>query len=291
MALRTLAPHDDPLVHELVRRRAAGALFGGTAPLVVGRYELRGVLGAGGTGVVFAAWDPELEREVALKVLRHDRGRGLLTEARALARLAHPHVVTVYDVGEHDGRGFVAMERVEGPTLRTWARGRPVAEVVGAWQDAAHGLEAAHAAGLVHGDIKPDNVLVGADGRVRVVDFGGGGTPGYRAPEQEQGATALPASDQYAVCASLLEAMTGDPEGSVEAVPSRYRSALRRGLSAAPEQRFPSLSTLFGALTEDRLAMRLQTAVHVVLVAFGATALVGTALQMWMFARMMGLLG
>ncbi|MEO8706332.1 MAG: protein kinase [Kofleriaceae bacterium] len=145
----------------------------------LGRYRIERELGAGGMGVVHAAFDPDLERRVALKVLRSDDGSGdarqrLLREARAMARLAHPNVVTVHEVGSANGRDFVAMELIDGETLADWLRGakRPEDEIVVAFAAAARGLAAAHAAGIVHRDFKPHNVLRSRTGRIVVTDFG-----------------------------------------------------------------------------------------------------------------------
>ncbi|MFL5350727.1 MAG: tetratricopeptide repeat protein [Hyalangium sp.] len=148
----------------------------------VGRFMVLEKLGAGGMGVVYAAYDPELDRKLALKLLHAgsdqvERSGGqarLLREAQALARLSHPHVISIYDVGTWHERVFIAMELVEGPSLRDWLRQgpRPWREVVEVLLAAGRGLAAAHAAGLVHRDFKPDNVLMGRDGRVRVLDFG-----------------------------------------------------------------------------------------------------------------------
>jgi tetratricopeptide (TPR) repeat protein len=151
----------------------------------VGRYVLLDQLGAGAMGVVYSAYDPELDRKLALKLLhpgassreaKATRNR-LRREAQALARLTHPNVVTVHDVGTHRGRVFVAMEFVIGKTLRQWLRidsgkPRPVPEILEVFAAAGRGLAAAHRAGLVHRDFKPENVLIGEDGLVRVVDFG-----------------------------------------------------------------------------------------------------------------------
>jgi eukaryotic-like serine/threonine-protein kinase len=219
----------------------------------VGRYEVLERVGAGSMGVVYAARDPELNRKVALKLLRHDRGEGpaqlavetrLRREAQAMAKLQHPNVATVFDVGRHDGRVFVAMEFVEGPTLTRWLaqKKRPQHQTLDALLAAGRGLAAAHAAGLVHRDFKPDNVLCGDDGRVRVVDFGlarasstpdeplgdapepplsGGalaltrtgalvGTPAYMAPEQWRGEPADAKSDQFSFCVTVYEALYGE---------------------------------------------------------------------------------
>ncbi len=154
----------------------------------LGRYVIISVLGSGGMGVVYGAYDPDLDRRVAIKLLRigdgsrtdtYGRGR-LIREAQSLAKLAHPNVITVHDVGEHDGRVFVAMEFIGGPTLKTWldARPRGPQEVLDVMRRAGRGLVAAHAKGMVHRDFKPDNVMLELDAggvrpeRVLVMDFG-----------------------------------------------------------------------------------------------------------------------
>jgi eukaryotic-like serine/threonine-protein kinase len=165
------------------RRRVKAGLERGT---LVGRYLVLARLGAGGMGVVYAAYDPELDRKVALKLLlpsfegasatgKASKRRGrLLREAQALAKLQHPNVVTIHDVGEHEERVWLAMEHVEGRTLGAWRKERPRswAEVLDVLVRTGRGVAAAHAAGLLHRDLKPDNVMVAADGRVRVMDFG-----------------------------------------------------------------------------------------------------------------------
>jgi tRNA A-37 threonylcarbamoyl transferase component Bud32/tetratricopeptide (TPR) repeat protein len=146
----------------------------------IGRYVVGEPLGAGAMAQVYAAWEPELDRRVALKVLREppdadvgDARRRVIAEAQAMARLAHPNVVAVHEVGTVDDAVFVAMELVEGDTLRDWVeRPRPWREVAAVLLEVARGLAAVHAAGVVHRDVKPDNVIVGADGRARLGDFG-----------------------------------------------------------------------------------------------------------------------
>ncbi|MDQ3336074.1 MAG: serine/threonine-protein kinase [Myxococcota bacterium] len=216
------------------------------APRVIGRYQITGLLGAGGMGVVYEARDPELARTLAIKLLHesaaaaeHGLTARLVREARALAQLAHPNVVTVHDVGEHEGRAFLAMEYIRGTTLRDWLRDEPRSwrQVVRVFEQAARGLAAAHAAGLVHRDFKPDNVMIGTDERVRVTDFGlvrpldasellptsstgssgltltaSGtllGTPAYMSPEQHLGLPGDARSDQFNFMVALFEALYG----------------------------------------------------------------------------------
>ncbi|MFO0551041.1 MAG: serine/threonine-protein kinase [Polyangiaceae bacterium] len=249
--------------HAIEATRPADMAFPGASsrPIAHGRrYRVLDKIGEGGMGAVFVAFDAQLNRKVAYKRLFHDehasaseqRAR-LLLEAQAMAKLAHPNVVAVYDVGEEDGQLFVAMELVEGMTLAQWlaigsaARStkqaaRSEREILGAFVQAGRGLAAAHGVGLVHRDFKPDNVLVGADGRARVTDFGLArplrapledpalleldvegptrplgrtapgaivGTPAYMAPEQLRGAVADARADQFAFGVSLYEALYG----------------------------------------------------------------------------------
>ena len=217
---------------------------------VVGRHVLLDKLGSGAMGVVYAAYDPELDRKVALKVLRpRVAGRNgqarLLREAQALGKLAHPHVVAIHDVGMVGSQLWLAMELVEGQTLRAWFRKpRHWREVLKVMRGAGEGLAAAHAAGLLHRDFKPDNVMVGDDGRARVMDFGlvrvgseqaptpngrsrtlsnagalmaeltveGSlvGTPAYMPPEQFEETKITAAADQFSFCATLWEALYGE---------------------------------------------------------------------------------
>ncbi|WAS91610.1 serine/threonine-protein kinase [Nannocystis punicea] len=221
--------------------------------LLAERYTVLGFLGEGGMGVVLAAYDARLDRRVALKLLRQRAGGSsgreeqarLVREAQSMARLNHPHVVAVYDAGTlADGSLFIAMEYVEGQTLRDWCAEKPRTwrQVLATYLEAGRGLAAAHAAGLVHRDFKPDNVLVGKDGRARVTDFGlarsnrpsealpdsaaGGplvlpadeltvsgmlvGTPRYMAPELLlDGRSADVLTDVFSFCVALYEALYG----------------------------------------------------------------------------------
>ncbi len=217
----------------------------------VGRYRILALIGRGGMGEVYAAYHPDLERRIALKIVGESgpgsaerRGR-LLREARAIARLSHPNVVTVYDAGTLGDRVYIAMELVEGETVAAWLRAAPRTwrEVVDVFIAAGRGLAAAHAAEIVHRDFKPHNVMIGKDGSVRVMDFGLArlvneqaladpphdsvepsvdresatvtktgtllGTPAYMAPEQFRGEPSDARSDQFSYCVALHEALYG----------------------------------------------------------------------------------
>jgi tRNA A-37 threonylcarbamoyl transferase component Bud32 len=251
-----------------LKSRIRGFLFGAHEPKQVGRFVIRRPLGSGGMGSVYLAHDARLERLVALKLVRYDQVSArtqerLRREAQALAKLAHPNVVPVFEVGEHDGLLFIAMEYVEGTSLREWlaAEPRSWSAIVSMFEQAAQGLAAAHQAGLIHRDFKPDNVLVGEDGRVRVVDFGlvatehdqapvadaiaamsdaselltdapltqtGElmGTPAYMAPEQFLGETPTPATDQFAFFVALYEALANERPFPGSSVPEMMRAVL-----------------------------------------------------------------
>jgi tetratricopeptide (TPR) repeat protein/predicted Ser/Thr protein kinase len=242
-------------------------------------------LGEGGMGVVYAAYDPDLDRGVALKVVRiiGDRDTAL-AESKALARLSHPHVVPIYDVGLDGDNVYIAMELVHGETLRAWQNGRSAREVLDAYRQAGEALAAAHAAGLVHRDFKPDNAIVGRDGRLRVVDFGlaceaaveGGadgaaiaGTPRYMAPEQARGAPPTTAADQYSFCVALEEALR--PEGAGP-VPRWLTPILERGRANDPADRFPSMGHLLRSLARDPARVRRRRLGLALVVALGAIA-------------------
>ncbi|HXU60266.1 MAG TPA: serine/threonine-protein kinase, partial [Polyangia bacterium] len=262
----------------------------------VGRYHLVKLLGRGGMGEVYAGYDPELDRRLAIKILRTDlrnpdthRAR-FMREAQAVARLDHPNVVGIHDVGNAGGRIFLAMELVEGETLASWlaARPRTVPEILGAFAQAGRGLEAAHQAGIVHRDFKPQNVMLGRDGTARVMDFGLAasaepapdqprltvagsllGTPHYMSPEQLLGNRADPRADQFSFCVALWEALHGAlpfpghtwmdlraavlegqprPGPLARRVPRQVQAALLRGLSVNREQRFASMGALLAAI-------------------------------------------
>ena len=152
-----------------------------SVPERLGRFLVLRRLGTGGMGTVLEAYDETLDRKVAVKRLHRDASgdagehhrQRLLREAQALARLSHPNVVQVYDVGEHEGRFYIAMELVEGQTLWEWQKlPRPWTEVLHAYMGAGAGLAAAHEQGIVHRDFKPTNCIIDAQGRVKVLDFG-----------------------------------------------------------------------------------------------------------------------
>jgi tetratricopeptide (TPR) repeat protein/predicted Ser/Thr protein kinase len=243
----------------------------------IGRYVVESRLGAGGMGVVYVARDTELARDVALKIVRPraevDATQARLRrEAKAMARLSHPNVVPVFDIGTHDGQLFIAMELVDGETLRAWvARPRPWRTVVELFLKAGRGLEAAHAAGLLHRDFKPDNVVVGPGDEPRITDFGLArelqdetgaaallaegtdtelslitrtgslaGTPAYMAPEQLLGRQAGAAADQFSFCVSLFEALHGTrPFRPAAPRPDALIPEIRAGRVVKPRQPVP----------------------------------------------------
>ncbi len=242
----------------------------------IGRYEVLQQIGAGGMGVVFAAYDSVLDRQVAIKLVRSDRAdptsqTRMLREGRALARLSHPNVVAVHEVNVSVGQIFLVMEYVKGITLRAWtaASVHPTAEVIDMFVQVGRGLAAAHAQGMIHRDFKPENVLIGVDGRPRVVDFGlvtdpgrppddrdltdvpageeprltwtGAfpGTPAYMAPEQALGRGADARSDQFSFCVALYEAVCGERpfagKTTVEIQSAASASAIRPPARGVPE--------------------------------------------------------
>ncbi len=246
-------PQDDLDALLIAQRVRQGLDLGDAPPLRLGRYIVGQRLGHGALGVVYAAHDPELARDVAIKLVRpspiageatEGAQAGLLREARALAKVSHPNVVHVYDVGTFGTQVWVAMELVDGGSLRTWLaqQQRSPAQIVSVLAAAGRGLAAAHAAGLIHRDVKPDNIVVDANGRAYMVDFGlaraqaappplqdlddGGairdvtdpvtthsgalaGTPAYMAPELFRSGEVSERADQFAFCVTAYEALVG----------------------------------------------------------------------------------
>ena len=245
----TMAAHLDDcedcatLVAVAVRRTAPAAASDATLPrgFTLGRYIVVDRLGEGGLGVVYSAYDPQLDRRIAVKVLKQAANARFEQEAKALARVAHPNVVAVYDAGVAEGHAFIAMELVDGVTLRAWLAATPRTwpEIRDVFVAAGRGLQAVHDAGLVHRDFKPGNVLVAADERVRVLDFGLArltdgrrepplsdasvgarsdgitpsgyvlGTPAYISPEQVEGGAVDSQTDQFSFAVALYEALFG----------------------------------------------------------------------------------
>jgi serine/threonine-protein kinase len=200
----------------------------------VGRYEITGELGRGAMGVVYKAMDPTIGRTVALKTMRLDvhgldaqeMVRRFQNEARAAGVLNHPNIVTIYDAGEHDGIFYIAMEFIEGTTLHELLaeqRVLPTEEVIGLTRQICRGLDYAHSNGIIHRDVKPANIMITANGTVKIMDFGiaksGGqvtntgqvlGTPNYMAPEQVKGRPLDGRSDLFSLGVILYEMLTGE---------------------------------------------------------------------------------
>ncbi len=273
----------DKLDREVALGKLKAKLFDRNVAVKIGRYHLLEVVGRGGMGVVWGAWDPELDRKVAIKLVKPSLASArerILVEGQALAKLSHPNVVPIYDVGVFEEQVFLVMEWVRGANLRAYAAAKhTVREVVAVYRQAGEGLAAAHAAGLVHRDFKPDNAMRGEDGRVRVLDFGlaqledgdrGAGTPRYMAPEQKAGEAVSPACDQYAFCVSLREAL---PE-----VPRWIEAIVVRGTQDDPAARFHSMAELLHALGRDPATIRRRRiAAALGVVALGGAFVIGRA--------------
>ncbi len=283
---------------------AVGAAVAADAELARGttidRYVILDRLGAGGMGVVYAAYDHALDRKVAIKLVapgaRADAHDRVLAEAKAMARLADPRVVAVHDVGEYRGQIYIAMEHVEGRTLRAHLAAEPLTprarlELL---REGGAGHAAAHRGGVIHRAFQPDNVLIARDGRPKGADFGRAhtathdtgddhrsGTPGYMSPEQAAGEPTDPRTDQFAFCVTAIEALTGarDPQVSVatlaRVVPRRVARALVRGVAAAPAARWPTMDALLAAIA-PRARRWWTLAVAGVLTAVAVVALVVT---------------
>ncbi|MEQ9495372.1 MAG: serine/threonine-protein kinase [Deltaproteobacteria bacterium] len=255
----------------------------------VGRYTLRRLRGRGAMGLVFVAHDPELDREVALKLVapsliddRDTSTRRLLQEARALAALAHPNVVSVFDAGTSGPHVFLAMELIVGQTATEWLASQPrsVDAILSVFDAAGRGLEAAHTAGLVHRDFKTDNVLVTADGVVKVADFGlatsqsrrpsdgtgprpergevrGHGTPAFMAPEQHRGDRVDARTDQFSFCVALYRALYREPPFSGDTSEALLESAERgppplRPIDALTRRRRAAIQRGLSSRPEER---------------------------------------
>ncbi len=251
----------------------------------IGRFRVLRRLASGGMGVVFVAYDESLERRVAIKLLHREiaSSEWLRREAVALARLSHENVVPIHEIGEEDGRGFVVMDLVEGPTLKDWlaSKRRTSHEIITVFLQAARGLAAAHAAGLVHRDFKPQNVLIGKDGRAHVVDFGlasiaerpvevgvvapvspsghtlpMAGTPGFMSPEQIVGEGVTAKSDQFSYCVSVYEALYGSApfEGLGSALVDNVLSGRVRASPSLPDSPIWMASILMRGLARSPAA-------------------------------------
>ncbi len=270
----------DPIARGIARARAEAGLFGEATAHTIGRYRMIERAGAGGMGVVWSAWDPELGRGVALKLASSGDARTraqVLDEGRALARLSHPNVVPIFDVLDAPEGVFLVMELVKGRTLREFAATASVTELLRAYRQAGEGLAAAHQAGLIHRDFKADNAILGADDRVRVLDFGLAhgiedtgvptiaGTPRYMAPEQRDGLALTPAVDQYGLCVALEEALR-----SRGPVPKWLVPILARGSARDTGDRYAGMAELVRALALTPAAKWRQRA----LIAGSSTAVV-----------------
>jgi tetratricopeptide (TPR) repeat protein/predicted Ser/Thr protein kinase len=345
------SPDGQNLDRELIKANVMAGLFKSLVePTRMGRFSLITRIGTGAMGEVYAAYDEQLDRKVAIKLVRPDAASGssqrLLREAQVLARLSHPNVVQVYEAGTIGDRVFLAMEFIRGQTLRQWLIQQAELPEPKRWRSvlamflaAGRGLQAAHAAGLVHRDFKPDNVLVGSDGRVCVADFGLArlapgnpstedtwdatpdpsgrassprptdvltrngavmGTPAYMSPEQWGGRPIDARSDQFSFCVALYEALYGArPFGDenrtliqkrvlageyrqppdATAVPARIWTVLQRGLALAPADRYPDMGTILDALAADPRHRWRHRVVKALLLASGALAGAGLALQ------------
>jgi serine/threonine-protein kinase len=273
-----------------------------TSALIGGRYELLETIGEGGFAVTWRAWDTRLERAVALKILRSQYARDerfvfrFVREARAAASVSHPNVVRLHDFGQDPATVYIAMQYVQGQTLRDLLRrfpgGMPEADVIRLISPVLHGLSAIHGAGIVHRDVKPDNVLIDRDGEVLITDFGIAllagsprltgtdttfGTAAYMAPEQGRGESVTAATDIYATGVVLFELLTGrlpftadNPVAMMMAhqnqpppFPSPYiagsvsaavQDAAMRALAKRPEERFPTADAFLDALMGRAIA-------------------------------------
>ena len=256
--------------------------------LKLGRYELLERVGRGGRGVVYEAYDTRLERRVAIMLLRDtkvSRTKEFEDEGKAMARLEHPNIVTVFDVAAEDGEPFIAMEFVAGQTLEAWSdTKRSWRDVVRIYNDIAKGLSALHDAGLSHGDFKPTNVLISLAGIPKIADFGfstehgkqepelRGLTPAFAAPERLKGECSTPASDQYSFFLALRDSLSR----TGAAAPTWLRRAEERGTRSAPGDRFASMAAA-SALLAKGLAKRKRR----ILTAAVALGIAAASVPLW----------
>lgn len=264
----------------------------------LGRYELRQLLGQGGQSAVWRAFDPRLDRDVALKLHRAQASDGealaqWLHEARAVARLTHPHIVPLFEADVHDRHPYLVFELVDGPTLSQHLRehgAMPAAEAVRLMLGVLDGLEHAHRAGVIHRDLKPSNILLDRDGRARVMDFGIAvnqrhgavqealmGTPGYMAPELAQGRPATAQADVFAAGLVLYEMLAGRPAVQ-EPDPYRALHRLTHEDVALPTQLPHPVDDALRAIVHRATAR--DTAVR-----FASTGEMAEALQAWQSPR------
>ena len=269
-----------------LRANLRAKMFGiESGPVRIGRYAVLRMLGQGPTGAVYAAYDEERDRRVAIKLAARP-GEGW-QEAQILAQLSHEHLVEAFEVGTFDDRVYLVMEYIRGHTLAGWLTERRTSEaILGKFLQAGRGLAAAHRAGVVHRDFKPANLLLGHDGRVRVVDFGltryeVQGTPAFKAPEQLQRRKVDARADQFSFCLAIFDALFGQAGhagrrsrqvllGILDGVralaprstqvPRRITAALERGLSGDPAARFESMEPLLAELEPERGLRGLITA-------------------------------
>ncbi|WP_434427325.1 protein kinase domain-containing protein [Nannocystis pusilla] len=286
---------DDAYAKQLAKQRLFPRRVG---PVKIGRFVVLQRIGSGAMGIVYACYDDHLDRKVAVKVLRTDSGREasvararLLREAQAMARLTHPNIVTVHEVGAVDDEVFVAMEFVRGVSLDVWVEQAPRSwqEVRAAYLQTGRGLAAAHRGGIVHRDFKPHNAMMSEDGLVKVLDFGlarasdGGpedspasaperaaqakatllhaltrtgaviGTPAYMSPEQHRGEVATAKSDQFSFCVSLYQALYGTLPFSVASFEVFQRDVLAGRVAPAPP-RSPVPARVYQALRRGMAA-------------------------------------
>ncbi len=266
----------DDLVQRKIRNQVSARLFN-RKPKVdrIGRFAVLRRIGAGGMGTVYSAYDEQLDRKVAVKIINARNATDtaqlrLKREAQAMARLSHPNVITVHEVGEVDGKVFVAMEFIHGDSLDAWIRTHPGwREVLEVFIQAGRGIDATHHAGLVHRDLKPHNIMRAEDGSVKVLDFGLArtegdptpspepaelgldesgtafddpltrtgalvGTPAYMAPEIIRGTPADPRSDQFGFCVALFEALYRCPPFEAPSLPELLKNVLEHRLRPAP---------------------------------------------------------